>query len=147
MARRPTEQEEIQRLIRISSQAREQLGGRIASLRRGFNLPARALRSMRHSPKVWLFGSMGAGLVTSLLLRKSHKGKKSKRSLRMKLLALGLAATRPMIKKWAMKQGRSWASNWLKDRLSPPPSRAGASPFQIEPDDSIGPSATIGGRN
>lgn len=138
MARKPTEQEEIQRLIRLSSEAREQLGTRVAQIRNGLNLPSRALGSMRHRAKTWLVGSMVAGFLTSLLMRKTRKGGKRKKGLPTKMVALTLTAARPMMKTWALGRLRKWGKQRLAERLSasrkPKPS-----PFQVEPEPAAGP--------
>lgn len=131
MARRPTEQDEIRRLIAASAAARGELGDRIQRIRRRLDLPSRALGSVRHRAKTWLFGSMAAGFLTSMLLRKRRK--KGAKGLRGKLLALTLTAARPVLKMWLTGQARKWTKNLVTARLFPRSNHVG-SPFQIEPE-------------
>ena len=130
MAGKSTERAEIEELIRISDEARSQLGVKIGKVSQSLKMPVRLMGSMRHSPKSWLFGSMAAGLLASLLLNSLPGGRKKKKRSRLKkkALALTLTAARPIAKVWLANKLKSMSGKWIAERVKPEPS-----PFQIIP--------------
>ncbi len=131
MAGKSTERAEIQELIRISDQARSQLGVQIGKVRKTLEAPTRVVGSLRQHPKYWLFGSMAAGLAVSLLIGRLPRPRKKGFSLKKKALALTLTAARPIAKVWLANQVKSLSSKWIAERSKPKPQ---PSPFKIEPD-------------
>jgi len=131
MARKSPEQAEIEQLIRQSDEARQQLGGRITLIRQRLGFPKRVLGSMRGRGKTLLFGSMAAGFLTSLLLRRSA-GNGRRKTFRARLLGLTLTAAKPLAKVWITGLLRKRGEQWLTARFrkGDPPK---PSPFQIEP--------------
>ena len=129
MAGKSTERAEIQELIRISDEARSQLGVKIGKVQRSLEVPTRVVGSLRSSPVAWLVGSMGAGIFASFLLSRIPRRKSKSFSLKKKALGLTLTAVRPLAKVWLTKQVKSLSGKWIAERVKATPS-----PFQIEPD-------------
>ena len=129
MAGKSTEQQEIQELIRISEEARGQMGVKIVGVRRALDKPARVLGMVRSSPVTWLFGSVGAGIIGSVFLGKLTGRKKKSSSLKKKVLGLTLTAARPLARVWLSKQIKSLGSKWIEGRVN-----RTSSPFQVEPE-------------
>ena len=132
MAGKSTEQAEIQELIRLSEEARSQLGQKIGKYRMALKVPGKMVGAMRRSPKFWLFGSMAAGLGASVLLGSMPKRGKKKRSLVRKMaVALTLTAAKPIAKMWLTNKLKDLSGQWIAERIkaeSPKPS-----PFKVVP--------------
>jgi|SRR6478752_3066041 len=101
---------EIERLIRISESARSCLQDEAISLRRRLDVPARVRDSLKSHPMGWVLGSLGSGLVASLLFRRkaapaaSKAATTSHRGRFATLLGLGLTAAQPLLKAWLTRQ-------------------------------------------
>ena len=136
MAGKSTEQADIEELIRISDQARGELGVKIVKLRRTLDVPTRVVGSLRSNPKSWLLGSMAAGLFGSVLLSRVPRRRKKKKedpfNLKKAAFSLTLTAVRPVAKVWLANKLKSMSGKWIADRVNGPSEEP--SPFQIEPD-------------
>jgi hypothetical protein len=110
MAAQPERQTDA--LIARLSASRTALGADLAGLRHRLDVPARVKDSILSKPLAWFGGSLGVGLVASLLLRgrkpaaRASKETKARRGLWS--LALGGAFTlaRPALQSWAMNELR-----------------------------------------
>ena len=125
MDRKPTENSEIQELIRRSQASRAQLTGSVAILRQRLDVPSRIRTSLKQNPSKWVLGSLVSGLVASLLFRRKPKKKSSKkRGFPLKMVALTLTAARPIAKTWLSGKLKQWVVQ---------AARTNNSPFTIEP--------------
>ncbi len=84
------------------------VAGDLAALRRRLDVPARVKESILSKPLAWLGGSLGAGFVTSLALkRRRHRPAKSeevaKKSLWAVLLGGAFTLARPALQSWALR--------------------------------------------
>jgi hypothetical protein len=87
--------------------SRASLGSELATLRRTLDLPARVKDSVLSKPLVWFGGSLGAGLLASMLLKRPRPVvQESKPSRSLWKLALGgaFALARPTLQTWAMRE-------------------------------------------
>lgn len=110
MDRESSEQQEIQRLIRLSEAARSRLGSEVAILRHRLDVPSRLKDSLRQHPAGWLLGSLASGLAASLVFRRKPSAPKKRRGIPATLFGLTLTAVRPMAKIWLANQLKSWIS-------------------------------------
>ena len=112
MDRKLSEKAEIERLIRLSENARSCLESEAARIKQRFDIPARIRGSLSAHPTSWMFGSLASGLVGSLLFSRRRKpaAQTSRRSAAGILLGLTLTAARPLAKVWLSNQ----AGRWLK---------------------------------
>ncbi|MGA0899910.1 MAG: hypothetical protein ACO3SO_05860 [Luteolibacter sp.] len=136
MAAKSTKRPEIEELIRLSQEARVDLGSRVAGIRKSLDVPTRVFGSMRSHPKIWLFASVAAGVGTSMLLGKlPGRGKKKGSSIKKKAIALTLTAARPIVKIWLANKLKSLGSNWIEQHVNKASavSSVSQSPFRIEP--------------
>ena len=117
MDQKSQENPDIQQLIRLSDQARSCLNSEAAELRLKLDVPMRVRNSLRDHPGQWLMGSMGTGLIASLLLRRKPAKEKKSRRFPSTLLGITLTAARPLAKVWLANH----AKQWLAARLTPPP--------------------------
>lgn len=137
MAGKSKEQAEIQELIRLSAQAREDLGARVSKYGRVLKMPGRMADSLRHHPNSWLLGSLAAGLAGSLLLNRMPRSRKKRHtSLKRKVLSFTFSAARPFAKIWLGKKIKELTGAWIADRLQPGARQH--SPFQVEPESKSG---------
>jgi hypothetical protein len=122
MDRKHSEKAEIERLIRLSANARSCLGNEASALRRRLDFPARVRSSLAAHPTSWLFGSLASGLAASLLFRRRPVAKiqRKGRGLFGVILGLTLTAARPLAKVWLTQQLARWAS---QAAITPPPGR------------------------
>jgi hypothetical protein len=109
MDRKLQENPEIQRLIRLSAAARGCLESEVNTFRQRIDVPSRLRESLKHHPTGWLFGSLAAGLTTSLLFRRRPSEKKH-RGIPATLLGLTLTAARPLAKVWLTDQVKNWVA-------------------------------------
>lgn len=84
----------------------------LAHLRRKLDVPARVKESVLTKPLAWLGGSLGAGFLTSLLLkRRRHRPTKKeevvKKSLWTVLLGGLFTLARPALQSWALREFQS----------------------------------------
>lgn len=93
--------QQIKRLILLGDSARSVLQREVISLKQQVNLPQRLRGSLKSHPSRWMFGSVAAGLVASLLFRRRPgvTGKK-RRGLFSVILGLALTAVRPLAELW-----------------------------------------------
>jgi predicted acylesterase/phospholipase RssA len=119
MDRKLSEKTEVERLIRLSENARSCLESEAGRIRRRLDVPARIRDSLSAHPTSWLFGSLASGLVASMLFsRRSQPAVKTKsRGIPGMLLGLTLTAVRPLAKVWLSNQ----ASRWMCQSASYPP--------------------------
>ncbi len=112
---KPTEDARIQELIRISRSSRSQLGREFTGLKRKLELPLRIRDSLKSTPTKWLLGSMAAGLVTSLLLRRRPAPKEDRKRgfFSHPLIALTLTAVQPLAKVWLSGKLKELAAHML----------------------------------
>jgi len=117
-----SEKVEVERLIRLSANARARLGNEAAALRRRLDFPARVRSSLAAHPTSWLFGSLASGLAASLFFRRrpAAKAKHKGRGIFGVLLGLTLTAAKPLAKVWLTQQLARWATQYVE---SPPPGR------------------------
>lgn len=117
MDRKLPENPEIRRLILLGDAARSCLSHEAAALKHRLDVPSRIRGSLKSHPTGWLFGSMAAGLATSLLFRrrpsKSVGAEIKRKSLPLALLGLTLTAVRPFAKVWLTDQVKNYLSGQL----------------------------------
>lgn len=112
MDRELSRQQEIERLIRSSENARRFIRSEVHSLKAKLDVPARVRGSLKGNPFGWLFGSAASGLVASLLFRRKSARSVGKKSTPrpFRFLALILTLVRPMAKVWFTGQVRNYLS-------------------------------------
>ena len=109
MDRKPSQNQELERLIRTAESARSQLGGEVAALKQRFDVPMRIHASLKSHPTQWVLGAVGAGLLASVFTKGffSRKGvikERKPRKFYQILLGLTLTAVRPLAKVWLTDQ-------------------------------------------
>jgi hypothetical protein len=107
MDRKLSEKAEIERLIRLSENARVCLENEATRIKQRFDIPARVRHSLSEHPTSWLFGSLASGLVASLFLplrRNKPVEKPGRKGVAGMLLGLTLTAARPLAKVWLSNQ-------------------------------------------
>jgi hypothetical protein len=120
MDRKLSEKTEVQRLIRLSENARACLESEAGRIRRRFDVPARIRGSLSAHPTSWLFGSLASGLMASLFFSRRHNKpavKTKGRGIPGMLLGLTLTAARPLAKVWLSNQ----AGRWMRQSGENPP--------------------------
>jgi hypothetical protein len=119
MDRKLPQKTEIERLIRLSENARVCLETEAARIKQRFDIPARIRHSLSEHPTSWLFGSLASGLVASMFFshRRKPTAKTNKRSMAGTLLGLTLTAARPLAKIWLSDQ----AGRLLRQHSANPP--------------------------
>jgi len=109
MDRKLPKDQEIQRLIRLSSVARSRLESEALVLKARLDVPARIRASLKNHPAGWLLGSLASGLAASLMLsRKAAVMQKTPRGLTRNLLGFTLNAVRPIAKVWLTNQVKNY---------------------------------------
>lgn len=115
MDRKLQDQQELERLIRLSENARSCLGAEVISLKHRLDVPSRLRSSLKSHPTGWLFGSVASGLAASLLFRrKPARPEKKPRGLPVTLLGLALTVLRPMAKVWLTGQVKSYLTGKIQ---------------------------------
>jgi hypothetical protein len=107
MDRKLPEKAEIERLIRLSENARVCLESEAVRIKQRFDIPTRIRHSLSEHPTSWLFGSLASGLLASLFLpRRRNKPveKTGRKGVAGMLLGLTLTAARPLAKVWLSNQ-------------------------------------------
>lgn len=109
MDRKPSQNQELERLIRTAASARSQLGGEVAAIKQRFDVPMRIHASLKSHPTQWLLGGLGAGLLASVFTkgffrRKEVIKERKPRKFYQILLGLTLTAVRPLAKVWLTDQ-------------------------------------------
>jgi len=104
------------------------------ALRQRFDMPRRALHSLRSHPLAWLGGTLATGLAATFLFRRKPAppppAAKPRRGLHLVLGSLALTAIRPTVKAWLIVQLRQFLAAHLQARAashspSNDPSRGG----------------------
>lgn len=118
MDRKLSKNPEVERLIRIGESARSCLKSEVSSLHERLDFPARIRDSLKSHPTGWLVGSLGSGLVASLLFRRKPSkaataaaaptGATKHRGLLASLLGLAFTAARPLLKVWLTNQATGY---------------------------------------
>lgn len=109
MDRKFQQNQEIERLIRLSESSRSSLEFEAAALRQRLDVPARVRSSLKSHPTGWLVGSLASGLAASLVFgRRQAVVEKKRRSLPLTLLELSLTAARPFAKVWLFDQAKNY---------------------------------------
>jgi hypothetical protein len=102
-------QEQTDALSARLAASRAAVGTDLAALRRRLDVPARVKDSILSKPMAWFGGSLGVGLLASMLLKRPRPrplARESKASRSLWKLALGGAFTlaRPALQSWAMRE-------------------------------------------
>ncbi len=109
MDRKPSQTQEIERLIRLSAASRSCLTGEVIALKQQLDFPARIRGSLKSHPTAWLVGSLASGFVGRLLFRrKSSPPQTKRRGLTANVLGFALTAARPFAKVWLADQVKSY---------------------------------------
>jgi len=118
MAQHPQNASEIEHLIRLSAASRSRLSLEAAALRQRFDVPRRALHSLRSHPLAWLGGSVATGLAATFLFRRKPAppppAAKPRRGLHLVLGSLALTALRPTVKAWLIVQLKQFLAAHLQ---------------------------------
>lgn len=107
-----SKERDIEALIARIAISRVAVARDLAHLRRKLDVPARVKESVLTKPLAWLGGSLGAGFLTSLLLkRRRHRPTKKeevvKKSLWTVLLGGLFTLARPALQSWALREFQS----------------------------------------
>ncbi len=109
MDRKPPQNQEIERLIRLGAASRSCLTSELITLKQRLDFPTRIRGSLKVHPAAWLFGSVASGFVGSLFFRRKPAAAGTKhRGLPVTLLGLALTAARPFAKVWLADQVKSY---------------------------------------
>jgi len=126
MAQHAQNTPEIEHLIRLSAASRSRLSQEAAALRQRFDVPRRAVHSLRSHPFAWLGGSLATGLAASFLFRRkpapAPPAAKPHRGLHLVLGSLALTALRPTVKAWLTVQLKEFIAAHLHARAASRPS-------------------------
>lgn len=98
-------------LIARIDAARAVLSVEIGQLRHKLDFPSRVKESVLSKPLAWFGGSLGAGFLGSMLLRRRKTEKPKRRGVVGFLLGGAFSLARPALQAWAIKE--------LKNRVSP----------------------------
>lgn len=109
MDRKPSQNQELENLIRTAAAARSELGAEVAVLKQRFDIPMRIHASLKSNPTQWLLGTVGVGLLASVFTkvifrRKGVIKERKPRKFYHILLGLTLTAVRPLAKVWLTDQ-------------------------------------------
>jgi hypothetical protein len=121
---KPTQKSlELAELIRRSELARIQIGQAHLELKRKLEVPLRIRDSLKSSPLKWIGGSLGVGLVSSLLFRSGrsepkYASEKKPRGLLAGSVAMIFTLVKPSLKVYATKLLTDYLQNQLSSRLS-----------------------------
>ncbi len=105
--------QDLQALSARIAASRVAVAGELAQLRYRLDVPARVKESVLSKPLAWLGGSLGAGFVASIFLRRrrSHRSEKAekvvKKSLWGMLLGGAFTLARPALQNWALREFQS----------------------------------------
>jgi len=109
MDRKPQQNQEVERLVRLGAAARSCLAGEVIALQQRLDFPSRIRGSLKSHPTAWLSGSLASGFVGSLLFKRKPAAAETKhRGLLLTLLGLGVTAVRPFAKVWLADQVKSY---------------------------------------
>lgn len=109
MDRKLSEKTEIERLIRLSNDARTCLASEAAAFRKRLDIPERLRGSLGAHPAGWMLGSLGSGLLASAIFRRRPRPAAPKRKGGLLgLLGLILTAAAPLAKVWIANLIKDW---------------------------------------
>lgn len=109
MDRKLPQNQELERLIRLSAASRSCLTSEVIALKQQLDFPTRIRGSLKSHPTAWLFGSLASGFAGSLMFRRKSEAPLTKRrGLVVTLLGLALTAARPFAKVWLADQVKSY---------------------------------------
>ncbi len=118
MASLPDHPPEINALLARAEASRSHLGHSVVRVRRSLEIPGRIATSVRSRPLLWAAGGAAAGVGLILVLRALPRRRNGKpRRLRKAALGLVLAAAKPTIKAWLLKQAKSQLESFIAERL------------------------------
>jgi hypothetical protein len=118
----PTQELEIERLIRLAAASRACLNAETRALKHRLDFPSRLKDSLKRKPTLWMIGATVTGFVGSGLFRRKLKVSKiqtqglvSEKSRGMIPILLGLAITaaRPVVKVWLIEQLKNFVAKHL----------------------------------
>jgi hypothetical protein len=98
---------DLQTLIARIAASRGAVARDIAHLRRRLDVPSRVKESVLSRPLAWLGGSLGAGFLTSMVLKRRRPTKTEevvKKSLWTVLLGGAFTLARPALQSWALRE-------------------------------------------
>jgi hypothetical protein len=111
---------ELARLVELSAASRARLGREVAVLRQRLDAPAKVVRSVRSHPLLWVGGALATGVASVWLLRRRPAAPARKpKSPGGLVVSLAMAAAKPAIKAWAIRQLKHLLTEQLA-RLSNP---------------------------
>jgi hypothetical protein len=110
MDQKPTENADIQELIRISQISRSHLSSEFSTLKHRIDVPSRIMESFTQKPSAWLLGGLASGMVASLFFRRGEPRTGKSRGFSQSLIALTLTAAQPFIKAAIAKLIQEWAT-------------------------------------
>lgn len=106
-----SKERDLETLIARIAASRGAVARDIAHLRRRLDVPSRVKESILSKPLAWLGGSLGAGLLTSLILKRRRRPAKTeavvKKSLWTVLLGGAFTLARPALQSWALREFQS----------------------------------------
>ncbi len=106
-----SKERDLEILIARIAASRGAVARDIAHLRRRLDVPSRVKESILSKPLAWLGGSLGAGLLTSLILKRRRRPAKTeavvKKSLWTVLLGGAFTLARPALQSWALREFQS----------------------------------------
>ena len=106
-----SKERDLEILIARIAASRGAVARDIAHLRRRLDVPSRVKESILSKPLAWLGGSLGAGLLTSLILKRRRRPAKTeavvKKSLWTVLVGGAFTLARPALQSWALREFQS----------------------------------------
>jgi hypothetical protein len=102
-----SKERDLETLIARISASRGAVARDIARLRHRLDVPSRVKESVLSKPLAWLGGSLGAGFLTSLLLKRRRRVKTEtvvKKGLWSVLLGGAFTLARPALQSWALRE-------------------------------------------
>jgi hypothetical protein len=106
-----SKEQDLETLIARIAASRGAVARDIAHLRRQLDVPTRVKESILSKPLAWLGGSLGAGLLTSVILKRRRRPAKTeavvKKSLWTVVLGGAFALARPALQSWALREFQS----------------------------------------
>ena len=113
---------EVARLLAQAEASRARLGRGVALARERLDLPTQVVRSLREHPLRWVGGAAATGLAATLLLR-AIPGPRARKPKRFGGIILGLAvaAAKPALKAWLLRQAQTRLEALIATRLHHPP--------------------------
>lgn len=107
-----SQERDIEALISRIARSRGEVARDLAHLRRRLDVKSRVKESVLSKPLAWLGGSLGAGFLTSMVLKKRrHRPAKTeevvKKSLWTVLLGGLFTLARPALQSWALREFQS----------------------------------------